>query len=106
MEHLDSVCQIISWLSFHAQPAISAQLWVLFDMIHVCFLRFAYDYLGEIVGPIDSYIANGLDTLVANDVRPKVGWGQGGYPVWISLVFFSFGWLTLVFFCSFGFFFG
>ena len=143
IEHLESVCQILAWLTFMT-PTISPHLWQLFDMLcvwsrcrrppsrfrrgsslrrsrrppplalssaaiyrgaccvlltsflssrvrppsppshilptppfhplvsYTFFMQHGFDYIPNMVSPIDSYIARGADVLFADDRRPKM----------------------------------
>ena len=72
LQHLESVCQILAWLTFMTPPPLSSQLWTLFDMLYNFFMSHGFDYMPNMVSPLDSYIARGADVLFVDDRRPKV----------------------------------
>eukprot|EP01116_Phalansterium_solitarium_P023118 TRINITY_DN793_c0_g3_i2.p1 TRINITY_DN793_c0_g3~~TRINITY_DN793_c0_g3_i2.p1 ORF type:complete len:1027 (+),score=443.06 TRINITY_DN793_c0_g3_i2:37-3081(+) len=63
MDFFDEGVKILTYLTYYS-PAISPQLWELFPKLYQAFQNFAFDYLNDLLYPIDNYITRGTATFL------------------------------------------
>ena len=71
-EYYEDVLEILSYLTYYS-PVLSPRLWELFPLIYCAFNEWAYDYLENMVTPLDNYISRGTDVFVSSQNPDLVG---------------------------------
>jgi len=70
-EYLESALDVLTCLTYYT-ATITPPLWSLFPLLYHAFDRWAYDYLENIISPVDNYISRSTDIFVTgsfNSVR-------------------------------------
>ena len=59
-EFLEHALDLITFLTFY-QDSVSPQMWSLFPLMFTAFHQFAFDYLPQMVAPIDNYVSTDME---------------------------------------------
>ena len=57
VEYFENGIEVLSYLTYHGDAPFSAPLWSLFEMLIDAFHQWAYDYLPDLVAPLDNFVS-------------------------------------------------
>ena len=61
--NLENVLDTVSYLTWNGPQPFSQGLWAIFPQMYLCFDKFAWDFISDMISPIDNYINNDNDTF-------------------------------------------
>ena len=68
--YLENAIDVLTYLTFYGE-VISPQLWSLFPALYRSFDKWAYDYIGNMIAPIDNYIGRDVPGFLSGVASPE-----------------------------------
>ena len=65
VDYLENSLQTVELFAFNGQSPFSPELWAIFPMIFNVYDKYAWDYIHDMISPLDSYITQDTDTFVS-----------------------------------------
>lgn len=66
MDYFDDGLKILTYITYYSQT-ISPQVWQLFPLLCQAFDKFAFDFLNDLMYPLDNYISRGTETFLTGN---------------------------------------
>jgi importin-7 len=63
MEYLENVLDTVSYLTWGGPEPFSQELWAIFPQMYLCFDKFAWDFIQDMISPVDNYINQDNNTF-------------------------------------------
>ncbi len=65
IEYLENALDLITFVTFYQEAPFSAQVWSLFPLLFTTFHDYAFDYLPQMIGPLDNFITKDIKQFCA-----------------------------------------
>jgi len=62
-EYFEDVNEVLSYLTYYS-PAISDELWTIFPRLHEAFHTWAFEYVNNMLVPIDNFISRSTERFI------------------------------------------
>ena len=67
LEYFENGVEVTSYLTYHGRAPFSPDLWAVFDRLITAFSAFAYDYIAELIPPLDNFVSRDTEQFLASN---------------------------------------